>query len=103
MQQVIINARINKNDKDDFVKLCDDIGVTVSTAINMFVRQSLRDNRLPLDLSVEKNVADTAVRNTTDTNVAKAVEEGIRPIPEVEDKKTQQLINSLYESLEDYI
>ena len=103
MQQVIINARINKDDKDDFVRLCDDIGVTVSTAINMFVRQSLRDQRLPLDLSVEKNSNELSIRNTTAEPTVKAVEEGVRPIPEVKDKETQKLIDSLYESLEDYI
>ena len=41
-----------KNDKEKFINLVDELGLNVSTAINMFVKQSIRENALPLNLKI---------------------------------------------------
>ena len=43
---------MDKNDKEKFTNLVDELGLNVSTAINMFVKQSIRENALPLNLKI---------------------------------------------------
>lgn len=43
---------MDKNDKEKFLNLVDELGLNVSTAINMFVKQSIRENALPLNLKL---------------------------------------------------
>lgn len=43
---------MDKNDKEKFINLVDELGLNVSTAINMFVKQSIRENALPLNLKI---------------------------------------------------
>lgn len=43
---------MDKNDKEKFINLVDELGLNVSTAINMFVKQSIRENALPLNLKL---------------------------------------------------
>ena len=48
-----INLRIDDNDKKEFALLCESLGLSVSTALNMFIKPSVREQRLALDLSLE--------------------------------------------------
>ena len=48
----LVNIRIDENDKKEFTKLCNTLGLSVTTAINMFVKQSIREQRIPVDLVV---------------------------------------------------
>lgn len=43
-------------DKEKFTNLVGELGLNVSTAINMFVKQAIRENALPLNLQL--NSAD---------------------------------------------
>lgn len=43
---------MDTNDKEKFINLVDELGLNVSTAINMFVKQSIRENALPLNLKL---------------------------------------------------
>ena len=46
----LITARINENDKKDFDSFCENVGLTTSTAINMFIKAVLREYRIPFDI-----------------------------------------------------
>lgn len=48
-----INLRIDDNDKKEFALLCESLGLSVSTALNMFIKQSVREQSLALYLSLE--------------------------------------------------
>ena len=50
MAQATITARVDANDKTLFDAFCSDVGMSASTAINMFVKAVLRDRRLPFDV-----------------------------------------------------
>lgn len=45
--QAVLSVRMDEETKRAFVDFCDQIGMSVSTAINMFARQTLREQRLP--------------------------------------------------------
>ncbi|MFA6861940.1 MAG: type II toxin-antitoxin system RelB/DinJ family antitoxin [Bacilli bacterium] len=45
-----ITARVTKEDKGKFENLCSSIGISSSTAINMFVKATLREQQIPFAL-----------------------------------------------------
>ncbi|WP_124099881.1 type II toxin-antitoxin system RelB/DinJ family antitoxin [Ruminococcus sp. Marseille-P6503] len=47
MEKTTINVRINKQDKDNAKMIFDSLGLDMSTAINMFIRQTIIENGLP--------------------------------------------------------
>ena len=52
MSKSNLTISMDKNDKEKFLNLVDELGLNVSTAINMFVKQSIRENALPLHLKL---------------------------------------------------
>ena len=47
MNTVAMNIRVDKNLKEQATELYNDLGLSLSSAINMFLRQSVRENGLP--------------------------------------------------------
>ena len=47
MNTVAMNIRVDKNLKEQATELYNDLGLSLSSAINMFLRQSIRDNGFP--------------------------------------------------------
>ena len=52
MSKSNLTIAMDKNDKEKILNLVDELGLNVSTAINMFVKQSIRENALPLNLKL---------------------------------------------------
>ena len=52
MSKSNLTIAMDKNDKEKFLNLVDELGLIVSTAINMFVKHSIRENALPLNLKI---------------------------------------------------
>ena len=46
-----ITIRINKETKRDFETFCDNVGINLTTAFNMFVKATLRARTLPFAVS----------------------------------------------------
>ena len=46
----LITARIDDSDKKAFDEFCKSVGMNASTAINMFIKATLRDNKIPFDI-----------------------------------------------------
>lgn len=51
MDYSTISVRIDKKNKQAFDKFCDDVGMTTSTAISIFIKTVLRENRIPFDIT----------------------------------------------------
>ena len=45
-----LNVRVDASDKKNFEKFCDNVGMNVSTAINMFIKAVLREQKLPFEV-----------------------------------------------------
>ncbi len=58
----MMNLRIDENDKKEFNDLCNYLGLSMTTAINMFIKQSNREKRLSLDLCADPFYSDSNVR-----------------------------------------
>ena len=51
MPQTTITARVDARDKANFDAFCSNVGLNTSTAINLFVKAVLRENRIPFEIS----------------------------------------------------
>ena len=52
-----MTIRLNENDKSKFSSICECIGLSASTAINIFIKTVIREEKIPFELSAknEKN------------------------------------------------
>lgn len=50
MALTTISARIDSKDKNEFDEFCDSVGITTSTAINIFVKKVLAEQKIPFDI-----------------------------------------------------
>jgi len=52
MTQANISIRIDEKLKQKFDKLCDELGLNMSTAINLFIKTVVREQGIPFALSI---------------------------------------------------
>lgn len=50
MESLTLNVRVDANDKKNFEQFCNNVGMNVSTAVNMFIKAVLREQRLPFEV-----------------------------------------------------
>lgn len=52
MESLTLNVRVDAKDKKSFEKFCSDVGMNVSTAVNMFIKAVLREQKIPFEVRV---------------------------------------------------
>ena len=50
MESMTLNVRVDANDKKSFEKFCNSVGMNVSTAVNMFIKAVLREQKMPFEI-----------------------------------------------------
>ena len=50
MESLTLNVRVDANDKKNFEQFCNSVGMNVSTAVNMFIKAVLREQKLPFEV-----------------------------------------------------
>ena len=55
MNQTAFTVRMDSELKKQFSSLCENLGLPVSVAINLFVKTAVRENRIPFELSMQPN------------------------------------------------
>ena len=53
MAQANLSVRIDENDKKSFEIFCNETGMNVSVAINMFIKTVLREHKLPFEIKAD--------------------------------------------------
>ena len=48
---VNLNIRVNADTKKEFEAFCHDMGMSMTTAITLFMRKTIREYRIPFDIS----------------------------------------------------
>lgn len=51
MGQATFSVRMDENLKNDFDSLCEDFGMSMTTAINVFARAVVRERRIPFEIA----------------------------------------------------
>ena len=53
MAQAMINFRMDIDEKNSFESICEQLGLTVTTAFKMFAKKVIREQRIPFDVSID--------------------------------------------------
>lgn len=64
MAQVSVTVKTDEEIKKDFNTFCEEIGLNMSTAINLFMRAVLREKRIPFELSLLNKKSSKNLENT---------------------------------------
>ena len=59
MAQTNVNIRIDEADKIQFDEICGQLGMTMSTAFNIFAKAVIRQGGIPFDLTLDRPNAET--------------------------------------------
>ena len=70
MGQTNINIRIDENLKRQFEEFCNEMGMSMTTAFNIYAKKVVRENRIPFEISRE-------TPNSVTKQAIKDAEEGI--------------------------
>lgn len=54
MASTNINIRIDAELKQQFEKLCSEMGITMTTAFTIFAKQTVMENRIPFEIKGNK-------------------------------------------------
>jgi DNA-damage-inducible protein J len=89
MSQSTINIRVDGDDKKRFEQFCNDTGMNVSVAINMFIKAVLREHKLPF--TIQSDMPNTAT--------IAAIEEGEKLMRDPNAKRFKS-VDELFEELD---
>ena len=53
MSQATLSVRVNSEDKKNFEDFCEQAGMNVSVAVNMFVKAVIREQKLPFEVKID--------------------------------------------------
>ena len=79
MALATLTARVSEEDKLSFDAFCSNVGLNTSTAINLFVKAVLRENRIPFE------IAQSPDPFFSETNIA-YVKKSVHELIEVDDE-----------------
>lgn len=56
MANVNLNIRLEENLKNEFSKVCDSMGLSMSTAFNIFAKAVVSEERIPFEIKVRNDI-----------------------------------------------
>ena len=59
MAQTLINFRIDDGTKKQMEQICNELGINLSTAFNIFAKKVVREKRIPFDVSIDPFYSET--------------------------------------------
>jgi DNA-damage-inducible protein J len=66
MALATLNVRIDEDIKKRFDQFCADVGMTATTAVNLFARAVLREGRIPFEIA-EDTTPSFVIKDMNDT------------------------------------
>ena len=61
MKGVNVTVRLDEDIKREFDSFCDNVGINITTAFNMFIRATLRTRELPFSVSDVRPTSSNAI------------------------------------------
>lgn len=90
MAQSTVNIRMDEDIKREFDRVCNELGINMSIAINILAKKMIREERIPFEVSVDPFYAKSnteALRRS-----AKQIEDGnvvVRSLKELEEMASE--------------
>ena len=73
MAQTLVNVHMDEEVKRSMEETCKELGITMSTAFNIFARKMSREKRIPFEVSIDPFYSE---------NNIKAIKESIKQLEE---------------------
>lgn len=67
MAQTLINFRIDETTKKQMEQICNELGITMSTAFNIFAKKMIREKRIPFDVSIDPFYSKSNMKAITES------------------------------------
>ncbi len=83
-----LSVRVDEKDKKSFEKFCNETGMNVSVAINMFIKAVLREHKLPFEIKSEPFYSESNLQALEKS--IKELEEGKLVIKTMEELKEME-------------
>ena len=80
MAQANLSVRIDENDKKSFEVFCNETGMNVSVAINMFIKTVLREHKLPFEIKAAPFYSKSNMSYLE--NIVKDINDGVAKLEE---------------------
>ncbi len=61
MSQVLVNFRMDEEDKKGMEEVCRELGLSMTTAFTIFAKKMRREKRIPFDVSVDPFYSDSNI------------------------------------------
>ena len=58
MAQVLVNFRMDQDDKIGMEEVCKELGMSMTTAFTIFAKKMRRERRIPFEVSIDPFYAD---------------------------------------------
>ena len=63
MAQTLVNFRIDETTKKQMEQICNELGITMSTAFNIFAKKMIREKRIPFDVSIDPFYSESNMKS----------------------------------------
>lgn len=91
MAQTLVNVRMDEEVKKEMEETCKELGITMSTAFNIFARKMSREKRIPFEVSIDPFYSDTNIKAIKESikqlKTGKVVEKTIEELEAMEDEQ----------------
>lgn len=90
MAQTLVNFRIDEQTKKQMEEICSELGITMSTAFNIFAKKVIREKRIPFDVSIDPFYSESNMKALSKS--IKELEEGkvvVKSMEELEEKANE--------------
>ena len=71
MTQTMVTIRMDEDLKSNMEGVCRELGMNMTTAFNIFVRQALREGRIPFEISINQPNRETIAAMLEAERIAK--------------------------------
>ncbi|WP_294427599.1 type II toxin-antitoxin system RelB/DinJ family antitoxin [uncultured Treponema sp.] len=55
MAQAMVNFRMDSDEKNSFEEVCEQLGLSITSAFKMFAKKVIREKRIPFEVSLESS------------------------------------------------
>ena len=90
MAHTTINVRMDEDLKKEMEEICKELGITISTAFNIFARKMSREKRIPFEVSIDPFYSESNIKALKESmnqlQEGKVVKKSIEELKELADE-----------------
>ena len=90
MAQTSVNVRMDEDIKREMEETCKELGITMSTAFNIFARKMSREKRIPFEVSIDPFYSESntkAIRESIkQLNEGKVIKKSMKELEEMSEQ-----------------